>query len=153
MLAVKRTATVLASIVFIALCVPRSDAQTQAQLEQKYPKLNAYLVRPNILLTAKYASDGQVCEMVLEPRRWTEKEIVLVSTLSEEETIGVVEEVVPESERGNRLTNPLPSTVAGGSITTTYDYEHISVCFFGSAREKGAADMVAVVTWRKRSCD
>jgi hypothetical protein len=32
---------------------------------------------------------------------------VLVSTLSEDETIPVVEEMVPESERGKKLKTPL----------------------------------------------
>jgi hypothetical protein len=81
--------------------------QNQRQLKQKYPKLNAYAVRPNILLTVQYASDGQVCEMVLEPRRWTDEKVVLASTLSEDETIPVVEEMVSESERGKKLKTPL----------------------------------------------
>jgi serine protease inhibitor ecotin len=61
---VKTPITALISIAVLAACIPcTAAAQNQRQLEQKYPKVNAYVVRPNILLTAQYASDGQVCEM------------------------------------------------------------------------------------------
>jgi hypothetical protein len=155
--------TTIAALITVAVIVAgipcTAAAQNQRQLEQKYPKVNAYAVRPNILLTAQYASDGQVCEMVLEPRRWTEEKVVLVSTLSENETIPVVEEVVPESERGKRLKTPLGdlSAVAGGSITTTHAYQNITIDFVGSTGNGGSHDMVvgymvAVVKWRNRSC-
>ena len=157
---VKTTIAALISIAILVACVPcTAPAQSQHKLEQQYPKVNAYAVRPNLLLTAQYASDGEVCEMVLEPRRWTEEKIVLVSTLSEDETIPVVEEVVPESERGKKLKSPLGvlSAVAGGSITTTHTYENITIDFVGSTRNNGSQDtvvgyMVAVVKWRNRSC-
>ena len=157
---VKTTITALISIaVLVASIRSTAVAQNQRQLEQKYQKVNAYAVRPNILLTAQYASDGQVCEMVLEPGRWTEEKVVLVSTLSEDETIPVVEEMVPESERGKKLKTPLGvlSAIAGGSITTTHNYENITIDFVGSTRSNGSHNMlvgymVAVVKWRNRLC-
>lgn len=152
----KRTLTPLVGIVAVALCIPFIvTAQTQQQLEQKHPKVNAYLVRPNLLLTAKFASDGRVCEMVLEPRRWTEEKVVLVSTLSEPDTIRVIEEIVPESERGNRLKgSPFDgmTSVAGGSSTTFYKYENMTIEFYGNTRQQCTGDMVAFVKFTNRSC-
>jgi hypothetical protein len=132
-----------------------SAAQTQRQLEEKYPKVSAYLVRPNILLTARYTTDGRVCQMALEPVRWT-GDTVLLFQLSEDETIRVVEEIVPESERGKRLggllgTGDKVSAFSGHSVTTPYTYEKITVNFVGTT-DKGGANMVAVVTWHDRSC-
>ena len=130
-------------------------AQSQRQIEEKYPKVNAYPVRPNILLTARYSTDGRVCEMALQPVRWT-GDTVLLFPLSEEETIRVVEEIVPESERGKRKgglfgVNKL-SVFEGHSISTPYIYENITIDFAGTT-DKGGADMVAVVTWQHRSCE
>jgi hypothetical protein len=98
-------------------------AQTQRQLDEKYPKVNAYLVRPNILLTAKYSTDGRVCEMALQPVRWTGDNTVLLFPRSQKETIPVVEEIVPESERGEKLgglfgTDDKVSKFSGHSVTT-----------------------------------
>jgi len=155
---VKTPITALISIAVLGVCMPcTAAAQNQRQLEQKYPKLNAYVVRPNILLTARYATDGQVCEMVLETRRWTgEGQIVVMSALSEEETIRVVEEVVPESDRGRKLKTPLGSAVSGGSRTTRYTYENITIDFVGpwsnSHPDMVVGYMVALVQWRNRSC-
>ena len=153
---VKRTISLLiTTTVVVAMFLPTMGAaQTQRQLEEKYPKVSAYLVRPNILLTARYSSDGRVCEMVLQPVRWT-GDTVLLFPLSEEETVRVVEELVPESERGKRKGGLFGvdklSIFAGHSISTPYTYENITIDFAGTT-DKGGADMVAVVTWHDRSC-
>ena len=144
-----------ATVVLVVFLATLGAAQTQRQLEGKYLKVNAYLVRPNILLTARYSTDGLVCEMALQPVRWT-GDTVLLFPLSEEETIRVVEEIVPESERGKKLggllgTHDKVSAFHGHSFTTPYTYEKITVNFAGTT-EKGGADMVAVVSWRDRSC-
>src|SRR5215475_15584208 len=99
---VKSKLTVLTIVAFLMLLATLGTAQTQGQLEDKYPKVNAYLVRPKILLTARYSTDGLVCEMVLQPVRWT-GDAMLLFPLSEEETIRIVEEIVSESERGKKL--------------------------------------------------
>ena len=36
--------------------------QTSADLSAKYPNV-AYRIRPHVLMTARFAPDGQVCEM------------------------------------------------------------------------------------------
>ena len=47
-----------------------ATAQTESQLDQRYTRLKAYSVRPNILLTVTVDRTGRVCEMVLEPHSW-----------------------------------------------------------------------------------
>jgi hypothetical protein len=152
----KRRICALGSIfVLVTFLTTLGHAQTQSQLETKYPKVNAYLARPNILLTAKYSGDGQVCSMALQPVRWTGNTVELFP-LSEEDAIRVVEEIVPESERGKKLggllgTDDKVSAFHGHSVTTPYTYEKITVSFAGTT-DKNGADMVAVVSWRDRSC-
>jgi hypothetical protein len=128
-----------ATVIVVVFLTTLGAAQTQRQLEEKYPKVNAYLVRPNILLTARYSADGLVCEMALQPVRWT-GDTVLLFPLSEEETIRVVEEIVPESERGKRLggllgTDDKVSSFHGHSFTTPYTYEKITVNFAGTTKK------------------
>ena len=51
---VKRTISALIStVVVVVFLTTLGAAQTQRQLEEKYPKVNAYLVRPNILLLGR----------------------------------------------------------------------------------------------------
>lgn len=152
----KRTISVLfGTVVVVTFLATFCTAQTQRQLDEKYPKVNAYLVRPNILLTARYSTDGRVCDMALQPVRWT-GDTVLLFPLSEEDVIHVVEEIVPESERGKKLgglldTDAKLSAFHGHSFSTPYIYEKITVNFAGTM-DKNGDDMVAVVTWRDRSC-
>ena len=53
----------LAAIVLTELF---SNGQSSNDLSARYAAVSAYQVRPGILMTAKYAEDGQVCEMVLQ---------------------------------------------------------------------------------------
>lgn|SRR5438045_6137697 len=144
--------------ILVALIPANAAAQTESQLDQNYTRLRVYAVRPNISLTAKFGNDGRVCEMVLEPRRYDWKKIVLLSNLLEQETVGVIEEVVPESDRGSRLEGGgfskwLKSDISGGFITTTYRYDNMTIQFHGTVRKKDSDSMVAVVTFPQRSCD
>jgi hypothetical protein len=144
--------------ILVALISASATAQTASQLEQKYARLSVYAVRPNISLTAKFGNAGRVCEMVFEPRRYDGGKIVLLSNLPQEETVAVIEEVVPESDRGRRLEGGgfnkwLKSDIGGGSITTTYRYDNMTIQFHGTIRREDSDSMVAVVTFPQRSCN
>lgn len=97
--------------------------------------------------------------MVLEPRRYDGQKIVLLSNLPEQETVRIIEEVVPEGDRGRRreegggFSKWLKSDISGGFITTTYRYDNMTIQFHGTVRKKDSDSMVAVVTFPQRSCD
>ena len=145
---------VIVGIALFALSVPTITAQTESQIEQHYPRLKTYAVRPDMTLIAKYASDGQVCEMVLEPRHWDGEKVLLISTL-QEDPISIVEEVVPLNERGPRQKDESDnvSLVGGGVVSRSIHYAKITVKVFGSSQGNNwAGIMVAIVKWRTRSC-
>ena len=126
--------------------------QTSADLSAKYRQITAYQLRPDVVMTAKYAADGQVCEMVLEKREKTDAGMVFGVSFSEKEVKGLVDELVPETERGRNLTRALNSTVDGGFITTEYNYENVHVRVYGITRPAPAGDRVITLTWPKRTC-
>src|SRR2546426_4341056 len=78
--------------------------QTSADLNAKYRQVTSYEVRPGIVMTPKYAADGQVCEMVLEKRQKTATGVNFGVSISEKEVKELVDELVPEAERGRNLT-------------------------------------------------
>jgi len=127
--------------------------QTSADLSVKYTHVTAYKVRPDVLLTARFGPDGQVCEMTLEKRQKTDTRIVLGGTFSDTEVRSLMDDLVPENERGRNLTRALNETVAGGSIVTQYTYENVLVDVYGTTRPAPAGDKVIVITWPKRECD
>ena len=50
--------------------------QKSADLSAKYPNVIAYRIRPHVLMTARFAADGQVCETTLEKGQGTDSSIV-----------------------------------------------------------------------------
>jgi hypothetical protein len=132
--------------------VAHSSGQSISDLSAKYRQITSYELRPDVVMTPKYAADGQVCEMVLEKRQKTDTGIVLGVSFSEKEVKALVDELVPETERGRDLTKPLNARVDGGFITTEYSYENVLVRVYGITRPAPAGDRVITITWPQRTC-
>ena len=126
--------------------------QTSADLSTKYRQVVSYLLRPTVIMTPRFAVDGQVCEMAIERRQNTDTEIVIATSFSEEEVHELVDELAPEAERGRNLTRHLNGFVAGGSIITQYSYENLLVQVYGTTRPEPTGNSVIVITWPKRTC-
>ena len=58
--------------VLLLTLVVAALGQTSSDLSAKYPQVTAYKVRPDVLMTARFAADGQVCEMTVEKRETTD---------------------------------------------------------------------------------
>ena len=124
--------------------------QTTADLSAKYPNV-AYRIRPHVLMTARFAADGQVCEMTLEKGQRTDTSIPYDDSFSKEEVHALIDDLVPEGLRGRDLTRRFNGSIEGLSVTTVYTYENVLVCVYGT-RGDGAGDKVMVITWRTRTC-
>jgi len=94
-----KTCTVILALVGTAW------GQTSADLSAKFPSFTAYKVRSDVLMTARFAADGQVCEMTLEKRAQTDSGTILgTSSFSEEEVRGLIDDLAPEGVRGRNMT-------------------------------------------------
>jgi len=140
-------------ILFPLLVIPAGAvAQTSADLSSKYHQVISYELHPGVVMTPKYAADGQACEMVLEKRQKTNSGMVFGVSFSKKEVKGLVDELVPEAERGRDLTTTLNTMVDGGFIMTEYTYENVLVRVYGITRPSPASDRVIIITWPKRTC-
>jgi hypothetical protein len=137
-------------ILLLALAVA-ALGQTSADLSAKYPNVIAYRVRPHVLMTARFAADGQVCKMTLEKGERTDTSIPFDDSFSNEEVHSLVDDLVPERLRGRDLTGRFHGTIEGLSVTTEYTYENVLVRVYGS-RQPDGGDKVIVITWRTRTC-
>jgi hypothetical protein len=63
----------------------------------------AYKLRPDVLMTARFAADGQVCEMTIEKRETTDTGIRFGDSFSEKEVQGLIDDLVPQNERGDEI--------------------------------------------------
>ncbi|HEY6253859.1 MAG TPA: hypothetical protein VI685_28215, partial [Candidatus Angelobacter sp.] len=109
-------------------------SQTSADLNAKYPTLNAYEVRPGILMTAKYAEDGQVCEIVVEPRQYhtpgqPDTGPYIPLNLQDQ----LIDELAPPAERGPATSKWLKNSfMAGGVSHTERDFANVLVVIDGT---------------------
>lgn len=127
-------------------------AQTSNGLAAKYPVVVGYEVRPGILMTARYAEDGNVCEMILEKRHYhTRDQIDLSSVIPKKLEDQLIDELAPPAERGQPTSRWLDkdSYVAGGVTHTKRDFENVSVEMDGSVSE---GDEIVVIRWKNRAC-
>ena len=129
--------------------------QTSAELSAKYPNV-AYRIRPHVLMTARFAADGQVCEMTLEKGQQTDTSTVFLDSFSKEEVHSLMDDLVPEGLRGRDLTKRFSGSIEGLSVTTEYTYENVLVHVYGTRQvesgQVGSGDKVIVITWRTRTC-
>jgi hypothetical protein len=146
---VRHTLGVFVLVLGIAVATP---GQTSADLGAKYRQITSYKVRPDTVMTPRYAQGGQVCEMIVEKRAKTDKDIIFGSSFAEKEWKGVVDELVPPSERGKDVTELLNTTVDGGFITADYTYENVRIRVQGVTRPKPGPAVLITITWRKRTC-
>jgi hypothetical protein len=149
------------SFAMLLLCcligVGSASGQTSTELASKYSPVAAYEIRPGILMTAKYADDGQVCEMVVEKRHETPAKTDLGSAIPRSMVKQLIDELVPAAERG-RPTKPYfkedaESTISGGVEDRASDFENVSIKVVASISQScDSGDEVIVIRWKKRAC-
>ncbi len=127
-------------------------AQSSADLQSKYGSpQDAFVVRPGLLMTAKYAADGRVFEMYLIQARTPGSNISLRTPLTPETVPALIDELVPESERGGKLRWPAQAT--GMTVTILYRFENVSIELIQNLLpSQGWSDGILKVKWANRVC-
>jgi hypothetical protein len=128
-------------------------AKPQNERFSKYKRVEAYEVRPGILMMPRYSADGQVCMVVVQKDHYVNGVAVLDSTLPREVVTQIFDELVPPSERGPLSTNnemARLSVYSGNGVTSLLDYKNVS--FDISRQASSAGDIIAVIQWKGRSC-
>ena len=151
----------LIGLAFAAMLLLPSADDPVRERYAKYKAIEAYEIRPGILMIPRYSVDGKVCEIGLEKLHYSPKMIRLDSGLSRKEIDQIFEELVPTNERGARSKDFGGSLItrAGQGITTSIDFENVSIQILGqepskpSHREIVEDDTVATVHWKGRRCE
>jgi hypothetical protein len=150
----------LFSLLFVTAA---SWGQTSADLDRKYRKVTSYELKPGIVMIPKYAEDGNVCEMSVESHPASG---ILGATFSDEEVTNIINELVPEPQRGRDLKTGkydkwLNTMISSGVADTEYYYENISIHVYSATRVEQSGDeqslvpsgnVLIVIKWLKRAC-
>jgi hypothetical protein len=145
-------------------------ARAQKDHFSKYKAVEAYEIRPGILMMPRYTDDGSVCEIGLEPLRYTRKEIEAKNFLSRQTIDQIVDELAPAAERGPNTTQFGGDEIlySGVNAWTNVYYENVSVQMVNrggpykivrrhvSRKSQGASDpseyIAVVIRWKNRQC-
>lgn len=138
----------------VALTVISSSAvigQTANQLEQRYKHPDAFEVRQGVNAYPTFASDGNVCRLVVAKRPTVSNKLADMNTTISSALVKEIEdELAPPDERGRELSPYFSqdSYVIGAASLTKKDYENVSIGVYESS---GYAYAI-VITWRFQEC-
>jgi hypothetical protein len=134
-------------------------ARPQSDKFARYKTIEAYEIRPGILMMPRYSADGQVCEIGIERHHYSPEIIHLDSGLSRKEIDEIVDELAPASERGPKEAGLLGEliTIDGVGLTRSSTYENMSIEIYGKVlpakkHQIAAEDVAATLKWKNRKC-
>jgi hypothetical protein len=126
----------------------------------KFNAIEAYEVRPGILMMPRYSADGYVCEIGLERLHYSPETIRLDSGLSRVEIDEIFDELVPVEQRGQKVKGVSGNliTKTGQGLATSIDFENVSIQIYGQIlsaagkRTTIADEVAATLRWKNRTC-
>ena len=139
---------------FVALALVSCSemvCQTENQFEQRYRRPDVFEVRPGVNAYPTFASDGNVCRLVIAKRPTVSNKTADMNTTMPSTLVKAIEdELVPTDERGRELSRYLSpdSFVMGAASLTKKDYENVSIGVYESSGDAYAI----VITWRYHVC-
>lgn len=121
--------------------------QTENQLEQRYGRPNVFEIRPGVNAYPTFASDGNVCRMVVAKRPQVDNKLTEMNTTMSPALVKEIEdELIPEDQRGQELDNGEFRGGQGSIIQKVYENASIDVY-------RSSVDAYAIViTWRYHAC-
>jgi len=147
----------LGLVCIASLALVLLGAKPQSDLFSKYKAVEAYELKPGILMMPRYTADGEVCEIGLEKRQYSPELIRTSSRLSHAEIEQYVDELVPSDARGPKT--PMFGTIneegpsESATVQTIESYENVTVVIYGDGSDKCNLGSVAVtITWKNRKC-
>jgi hypothetical protein len=148
----------IASVFGAMLLLPTSNPGRERFA--KYKAVEAYEIRPGILMMPRYSADGQVCEIGLEKLHYSPEKIRLDSSLSRKEINQIFEELVSSDERGPKPTSLLEpglTTFSGRGMVSDEEYQNVSIRIYGDVSPGGEAaatvdEVTATLKWKNRNC-
>jgi len=125
------------------------------ELRSRYTRVESYEIRPGVLAMPKYAKDGTICQISIEKLHVQSDSVELgTPTMSHELVLEMIDELAPQSVRGNALTHfaglDYVDEINGLTDVAVANYESISVRIFRLRSDDG--DIAAILQWKRKQC-
>ena len=99
-------------------------------------------------MTAKFASNGLVCRMEIEQARFSNKGVDLSNGIDENGMSGLIDQLAPPSERGERTRERDGGDVTGQVLESIVSYSNVTTHQLSSH-----GTTVITVNWIHRTCE
>lgn len=118
-----------------ALSFSSVAGQTAKDIEASYGRReNVYSVGGQLWMTPTYGADGQLCMMRIYPKRVSIDTNYLDDKLDMDEVLKFINKLVPVETRGARKDSFGLSSLGGGIIWTSFEYDHVRFAFISTFR-------------------
>jgi hypothetical protein len=108
------------------------------------------------LMLPRNSKDGLVCEIALQKQLYSSDGFYSDPTLDRAEINKIIDELVPSTERGEKIKGKDLILQSGGGMSMNTEYQNVSIVIYSdSSQHQGqtvARDVVATITWKHRTC-
>jgi hypothetical protein len=137
-------------IAFLFIAALTEQAQSSNELRAKYGSaMEAYEIRPHILMTVKYTEDAQVNEYVIEGRHTSKDGVRGDSLMSQETARQIIDEVVPMSQRGRYISSLQFTSGCNGLRNEVYEWVEIQTSHICESSNGNSVASI-IIRWKNR---
>jgi hypothetical protein len=121
---------------------------------QKYHAVEAYEIRPGVMVTPFYAASHDVCKVSIEKRHFSNNNVDMDASMTKEQILSLFDELVPKEERGGPSRRfPADTEISeadSGMLSTWIPYENVSLTMYGKKdRPDRQKYIAAIISWNK----
>lgn len=143
----------IASICLLALVLGTSNDKFR-----KYHAVEAYEIRPGVIITPAYTASHDLCEISIEKRHYSNNNVDMDAAMPKEEILSLFDELVSREERGQpgwKIPGDTEVTeIDSGVLTTRLLYENVAIAMYGSKdRPDRQKYIAAIISWNKQQCN
>lgn len=127
--------------------------RSSQDFRSRYQLIQSYEIRPGVLATPKYGSNGTLCEVSVEKRHVQGDTVDLGATMPRKLMLNIANELAPDHERGqptHQFGRFDYENVSGSSAVTIQDYAFLSIHIYRATSESG--DTAMILQWKNAAC-
>lgn len=117
--------TVLPLLFLVFANVAAAETSRDFTARYGYPDAERFVVRPGIVMTAKYAEDRTACEMLIEPEHSIRQPADIEQSMATDTVSKIIDELIPVGERGILLNRLYESM--GAAEYQVAEYQNVTI--------------------------
>lgn len=141
-----------------SICLLALVAATSSDRFQKYRGVEAYEIRPGVMMTPAYTAGHDLCEISIEKRHYSNNRVDMDAAMTEEEILSLFDELVPKDERGGPAGGLREDAEVSesdlGMLSTRILYENVTMVMYGMKdRPDRQKYIAAIISWTDTPCN